>query len=76
MIEWLIILLEFLLKSLRVFPALHCSNGFLYLKKYHQKCLYISSIFFFINMGSKTHYTSNQAGKDNDNSKMYVVFFQ
>lgn len=27
-------------------------------------------LIYFTYMGSKTHYTSNQAGKDNDNSKM------
>lgn len=27
-------------------------------------------LIYFIYMGSKTHYTSKQAGKDSDNSKM------
>lgn len=45
MTEWLIILSEFLLKSVRVLLTSDSSNVFLYLKKYQQQCLYISSLF-------------------------------
>lgn len=70
MTEWLIILSEFfskIQKSLAYLLQLKCLFIF---KEVSAEVSLHQPLIYFIYVGSKTHYTSKQAGKDSDNSKM------
>lgn len=75
MTEWLIILSEFFLKSIRVFLTSD-SSVFLYLKKYLQKCLYTTSLFILFIWDSKPIKPAKKLVKTVITVKYNVVFFK